>query len=117
MSPIGGVGVNLAIQDAVATANALAEKLSGSAPIPESDLEAVARRRSWSTRIVQRVQVMLQTRVIAPALARNDATLRVPRPVRWLFRAPAARALLAWFFGQGVGQEHVRGRSGPSLFG
>jgi 2-polyprenyl-6-methoxyphenol hydroxylase-like FAD-dependent oxidoreductase len=117
MSPIGGVGVNLAIQDAGATANALAEKLSGSAPIPECDLEAVARRRAWSTRSVQRVQVMLQNRVIAPALARNDATLRVPRPVRWLFRAPAARALLAWFFGQGVGQEHVRGRSGPSLFG
>jgi 2-polyprenyl-6-methoxyphenol hydroxylase-like FAD-dependent oxidoreductase len=108
MSPIGGVGINLAIQDAVATANALAERLRGDEPIPESALASIARRRAWPTRVVQRVQVAIQNRVIAPTLAGSGAGApRVPGLVRWLLRYEAVRALPAWFFGQGLLQEHV----------
>jgi 2-polyprenyl-6-methoxyphenol hydroxylase-like FAD-dependent oxidoreductase len=111
MSPIGGIGINLAIQDAVATANALAERLRGDEPIPESALASIARRRAWPTRVVQWVQVTLQNRVIAPTLAGSSARPpRVPRWARWLLRFDAVRALPAWFFGQGVLQEHA----GPS---
>src|SRR5207247_7734996 len=58
MSPAGGVGINLAIQDAVATANLLAEKLR-SGPVTVDDLRQVQARREWPTRLIQRVQVFI----------------------------------------------------------
>src|SRR6201995_2900985 len=69
MSPIGGVGINLAIQDAVAAANALATPLLGNDPIDESILAAIQRRRMAPTRLVQAIQLRIQDRVISKAIA------------------------------------------------
>src|SRR6266446_4420070 len=64
MSPAGGVGINLAIQDAVATANLLAEKLR-SGPVTVDDLRKVQARREWPTRLIQRVQVFIHHRAVS----------------------------------------------------
>ena len=67
MSPVGGVGVNLAVQDAVATANLLADKLQHGCP-SENDLDAVRRRREFPVRMTQRMQVIVQNKIISGAL-------------------------------------------------
>ena len=67
MSPIGGVGINLAIQDAVAAANILAPRLLQGA-LGENDLQAVQRRREFPTRATQRLQLLIQNRVIGQVL-------------------------------------------------
>ncbi|GAB1362580.1 FAD-dependent oxidoreductase [Rhodobacter sp.] len=102
MSPIGGVGINLAVQDAVAAANILAGPLRAGG-VPGAVLAAVQKRRLWPVRVVQRMQVLMQDRVIAPQLARRRAGL--PLPFRLLMRWPWARCLPAWFIGVGVRPE------------
>src|SRR5205823_8487307 len=63
MSPAGGVGINLALQDAVATANLLAQKLK-ERPVSVADLEQVQKRREWPTRVIQAVQVQIHRRIV-----------------------------------------------------
>jgi 2-polyprenyl-6-methoxyphenol hydroxylase-like FAD-dependent oxidoreductase len=105
MSPVGGVGINLAIQDAVATANLLAEKLRRGA-VGESDLDAVRKRRLFPVKVVQAVQVQVQNRVIRPALGGGE--LAAPLPIRIIDRSPWLQGQLARYIGLGVRPEHVR---------
>jgi 2-polyprenyl-6-methoxyphenol hydroxylase-like FAD-dependent oxidoreductase len=109
MSPVGGVGVNLAVQDAVAAANVLAEKLRAGRVVDE-DLARVQRRRDWPTRVTQRLQLAIQNRVIAPALGATGAA-RPPAFLRWMTRLPLLRRLPARLIGLGVRREHVRSPS------
>jgi 2-polyprenyl-6-methoxyphenol hydroxylase-like FAD-dependent oxidoreductase len=106
MSPIGGVGINLAIQDAVATANILAPVLSRGAP-GESDLAAVQRRRLWPTAMTQRLQVLIQDRVITRILAGSGGG-RPVLAVRLLQWFPILRRLPARLLGLGFRPEHIR---------
>jgi len=107
MSPVGGVGINLAIQDAVAAANILARPLR-SGPASVADLEAVQSRREWPARVTQRVQVAIQDRVVARVL--DDKPGHAPRLpfifrlLRWL---PILRRIPARAIGIGVRPEHV----------
>ena len=71
MSPAGGVGINLAIQDAVATANLLAEKMR-SGPVSLDDLRKVQARREWPTRLIQRMQVFIHQRVLTGQVSCSD---------------------------------------------
>jgi 2-polyprenyl-6-methoxyphenol hydroxylase-like FAD-dependent oxidoreductase len=106
MSPIGGVGINLAIQDAVATANILAPVLTRGVPSLR-DLRKVQKRRLFPTRVIQGFQVMAQNAVLAPTLAAMQ-TPKPPRIVRLLNAWPWARQFPARFIGMGVRPEHVR---------
>jgi 2-polyprenyl-6-methoxyphenol hydroxylase-like FAD-dependent oxidoreductase len=106
MSPIGGVGINLAIQDAVATANLLGEKLLKGAP-SLSELRAVQRRRSFPTRATQWVQITIQNRIIRNVLGRN-APVTAPGPLKLLKHWPALRRIPARIIGVGIRPEHIR---------
>jgi 2-polyprenyl-6-methoxyphenol hydroxylase-like FAD-dependent oxidoreductase len=106
MSPIGGVGINLAIQDAVAAANALADPLRRGAP-SEDDLAAVQRRREFPTRMTQRMQLFLQRNVIGRVLA-SGATPGIGWPIRLLQAFPVLRRIPARLIGMGFRPEHVR---------
>ena len=105
MSPIGGVGINLAIQDAVAAANRLAGPLLRHA-VTLGDLRAVQRRREMPTRVTQRMQSFVQDRVISRALG-GPGLRRLPLAVRLLRDHPRLRGLPARFVGVGVRPEHV----------
>ncbi|MGV9776506.1 FAD-dependent oxidoreductase [Streptosporangium sp. NPDC003464] len=105
MSPVFGVGINLAVQDAVAAANLLAGPLSAGAEIPESLLAAVQRRRTPPTVVTQFAQRVVQARLIRPALSGDAGPARVPRD---LSRVPVIGALARRFIGFGVLPEHVR---------
>jgi 2-polyprenyl-6-methoxyphenol hydroxylase-like FAD-dependent oxidoreductase len=106
MSPMGGVGINLAIQDAVAAANILVPRMrNGAATI--DDLRAVQRRREFPTRVTQRLQVLIQNRVISGVL-RGTVTPKPPFAVRMAGRFPALRRLPARAIGMGVRPEHIR---------
>jgi 2-polyprenyl-6-methoxyphenol hydroxylase-like FAD-dependent oxidoreductase len=104
MSPIGGVGINLAIQDAVAAANILADPL-GNGTLTPDHLSAVQRRRNLPTRLTQGVQVTIQNNVIAPVLA-NPKPLQPPWFLGILERA--TRRIRSRFIGIGVRAEHVK---------
>jgi len=106
MSPIGGVGINLAIQDAVAAANILAPRLLKGG-VTEDDLQRVQRRREFPTRGMQRLQVFLQNRVIGQVL-QSTGKLSPPLPVRLLGRWPWLRRIPARLIGLGFRPEHVR---------
>ncbi|MDP1967124.1 MAG: FAD-dependent oxidoreductase [Reyranella sp.] len=106
MSPIGGVGVNIAVQDAVAASNILAAPLR-EGRLADSDLAAVQARRMWPVKATQAIQVFLQNRMIAPTLA-GTRPLRPPWPVRMLNRFPLLRRLPARVMGMGVQPEHVK---------
>lgn len=105
MSPIGGVGINLAIQDAVATANLLADVLRRGAVTP-ADLRLVQERRAWPTHLTQRMQLFLQDRVIKAVLA-ADGPLLPPWPLRLIARFPVLRRIPARLIGMGFRPEHV----------
>ncbi|MEO8526940.1 MAG: FAD-dependent oxidoreductase [Caldimonas sp.] len=108
MSPIGGVGINLAVQDAVAAANLLAVKLRAGS-VTEADLDAVRRRRLWPTRATQSMQVAIQNNVLVKVMsAASGAELHVPLPMRVLTAVPALQRLFARLLGMGVRPEHVR---------
>lgn len=106
MSPIGGVGINLAIQDAVAAANILAGPLIAGRLVDE-DLALVQQRRQFPTRLTQAAQIFLQNRVLAPALSAQGA-IRPPLAARLLARFPRLRRIPAHLIGIGVRPEHVR---------
>ncbi|WP_082747656.1 FAD-dependent oxidoreductase [Bradyrhizobium macuxiense] len=106
MSPVGGVGVNLAVQDAVATANILAAKLVQGCP-SEDELDAVRRRRELPVRVTQRMQVVAQNNIITVALKSGDQPLKVPLAMRLVTALPWLQGLLARLVGVGVRPEHV----------
>jgi 2-polyprenyl-6-methoxyphenol hydroxylase-like FAD-dependent oxidoreductase len=106
MSPIGGVGINLAVQDAVAAARLLAGPLRDH-ELDLAALQRVQRRREWPVRVVQRLQITLQNRLIAPMLASN-APMRMPWFLRLVGRFALLRRIPAWFIGVGVRREHVK---------
>ena len=106
MSPIGGVGINLAIQDAVAAANILAPRLL-QGPANEDDLQAVQRRREFPTRATQRLQLFVQDRVIGHVL-RSTGNLSPPLPLRLLGQWPLLRRIPARLIGIGFRPEHVK---------
>jgi 2-polyprenyl-6-methoxyphenol hydroxylase-like FAD-dependent oxidoreductase len=105
MSPIGGVGINLAIQDAVAAANALAAPLR-SGHVRLDHLARVQRRRELPARATQWAQVQLQNRIVTPVLQSAD-TPAPPLPLRLLARFPVLRRIPAYLVGVGVRPEHV----------
>lgn len=106
MSPIGGVGINLAIQDAVAAANILGPKLK-QGTMDEDTLREVERRRTFPTRATQWLQLTMQNNVIRAVL---DSTkpLSVPWPLKLLNRSPWLRRLPARVIGMGFRPEHVK---------
>jgi 2-polyprenyl-6-methoxyphenol hydroxylase-like FAD-dependent oxidoreductase len=106
MSPVGGVGINLAIQDAVATANLLAQPLRDGRTT-EADLAKVQARRAWPTELTQRVQLLVQNRVISRVLSSN-VPLQPPFAIRLIARFPFLRRIPARMIGLGVRPEHVR---------
>ena len=107
MSPVGGVGINLAIQDAVAAANLLAAKLRDGR-VDADDLDAVRQRRLWPTKATQTMQVAIQNNVLVPVLGSANAELHVPLPIRVVTRVPLLQRLFARLLGMGVRPEHVR---------
>ena len=111
MSPVGGIGINLAIQDAVATANALAAPLSDGR-LMMSDLRKVQRRRQFPTHLTQRFQLAIQDRVIKRTLERpftgTTAGIRPPLIFQLVRQFPAIRRLNARLIGLGFRPEHVR---------
>ena len=100
------VGVNLAVQDAVAAANILAPAFKAGG-IRDDNLAAVQRRREWPTKVTQRLQVVMQDTVIAPTLAAKGE-FKVPTVVRFLTGMPLLSRLPARLIGLGVRPEHVR---------
>ncbi len=104
--PIGGVGINLAIQDAVATANILGERLR-QGTVDLSDLEAVQRRRTFPTRATQRMQLIVQNNVIRRVLV-STQPFRAPWPVRLLSRWRFLQRIPARVIGVGFRPEHVK---------
>jgi 2-polyprenyl-6-methoxyphenol hydroxylase-like FAD-dependent oxidoreductase len=105
MSPVGGVGVNLAVQDAVAAANILSAPLR-EGRVEQTHLQAVQKRRLCPTRIVQSLQLAIQNNVIAPTL-RASRPRKPPLPVRLLNQFPLLRRLPARLVGLGIRPEHV----------
>jgi 2-polyprenyl-6-methoxyphenol hydroxylase-like FAD-dependent oxidoreductase len=107
MSPVGGVGINLAVQDAVAAANLLWRPL-GERAVSDDDLDAVRRRRLWPVRATQALQVAMQDNVLAPVIAGGaSAPIEPPAPMRILTAVPALQRVLARLIGMGVRPEHV----------
>jgi 2-polyprenyl-6-methoxyphenol hydroxylase-like FAD-dependent oxidoreductase len=106
MSPVGGVGINLAIQDAVASANLLAGRLA-SGTLADADLERIRERRLWPTRVVQFVQVQAHRLILTPLLE-NKGEPRPPLPIRIISAIPWLRRRFASWAGMGVRPEHVR---------
>ena len=105
MSPAGGVGINLAIQDAVATANLLAEKLQRG-PVHVDDLRKVQERREWPTRLIQAMQIFIHRRVVTGRTS-NDKEASLPFVLRLLKWFPILRQLPARFIGMGPRPEHI----------
>jgi 2-polyprenyl-6-methoxyphenol hydroxylase-like FAD-dependent oxidoreductase len=106
MSPIGGVGINLAVQDAVAAANILTAPLRAGA-VSDADLAAVQRRRTLAMRVIQRMQVVMQERVIDRVLG-DDKPVHAPWLLRLFNRIPLLRRIPARLLGLGIRPEHVR---------
>lgn len=106
MSPVGGVGINLAIQDAVAAANILAAPLAAGT-VTERDLARVQQRRSLPTRIIQRTQIAVQNLFLEKAL-KEQGRVTAPLPMKLLQRFPILRRIPARLIGLGFRPEHVR---------
>jgi 2-polyprenyl-6-methoxyphenol hydroxylase-like FAD-dependent oxidoreductase len=106
MSPVGGVGINLAVQDAVATANILAKPLMEKR-VTLDDLRKVQRRREFPTRFTQRIQVIVQNQILKPLLSSHE----IPKPplfMRLLNLFPLLRRIPAYILGVGVRPEHIQ---------
>ncbi len=108
MSPVGGVGINLAVQDAVAAANILAPKFAAG-NVSDSDLEAVQRRREFPTRATQNLQIAVQNRIIRRVLG-STTPLKLPFILRLVRRFPVLRRIPARVIGIGFRPEHIRTR-------
>ena len=107
MSPIGGIGINLAVQDAVAAANILAGPLARGENV-DPLLGRVQRRRMLPTRIIQAFQKAAQDRIIGRLLQRTEPIKEAPLIVRLLDRYPLLRRIPGRFLGLGVRRERVR---------
>jgi 2-polyprenyl-6-methoxyphenol hydroxylase-like FAD-dependent oxidoreductase len=105
MSPVGGVGINLAIQDAVAAANVLFKPLR-ERQITIDHLRRIQQRRELPTRVTQRLQVIVQRRIIARVLG-ETGPLKPPLAVRCFARVPFLRRIPARIVGYGIRPEHV----------
>jgi 2-polyprenyl-6-methoxyphenol hydroxylase-like FAD-dependent oxidoreductase len=105
MSPVGGVGINLAVQDAVATANLLWKPLGRGRPTLE-ELNRVQARREFPAKLTQDAQVLIQNRITAPIL-RSTQELKPPLAVKLLDWFPVLRRIPARLVGIGVRPEHV----------
>jgi len=106
MSPIGGVGINLAVQDAVAAANILAVPLLTGKELTAS-LRHVQDRREFPTRVTQRAQIFAQDRIISRVLGR-DKPLQVPTILKLMQRWPVLQRIPARAIGMGIRPEHVK---------
>jgi len=106
MSPVGGVGINLAVQDAVAAANILAEPLRAGA-VTREHLAAVQQRRDFPMRVIQRMQVIVQDNLLSPVLKSSERPKPpfVMRLIQWF---PMLRRIPARIVGMGVRPEHIR---------
>jgi 2-polyprenyl-6-methoxyphenol hydroxylase-like FAD-dependent oxidoreductase len=105
MSPVGGVGINLAVQDAVAAANILAEPL-GSGTLTVDHLARVQARREWPTRVTQKIQLIIQNRVVSPVLSSTQRP-KPPLIIKLLQWFPALQGIPARVIGIGVRPEHI----------
>jgi 2-polyprenyl-6-methoxyphenol hydroxylase-like FAD-dependent oxidoreductase len=106
MSPIGGVGINLAIQDAVAAANILVPAFK-KGNISQNDLAKIQKRREFPVKIIQRVQVLIQNNVIDRILG-NHVRIKPPWPLNLVKRFPYLRRIPAYLVGKGFRMEHVK---------
>ncbi|HEY3965517.1 MAG TPA: FAD-dependent oxidoreductase [Planctomycetaceae bacterium] len=106
MSPVAGVGINYAIQDAIETANQLTAKLKAGS-VTEADLAAVQKAREWPVKVIQRVQKAIQDRIVAAGL-KQGAAFRLPLPARILTGTPGLRWILPTIIGWGVRPARVR---------
>ena len=107
MSPIGGVGVNIAVQDAVAAANRLAAPLKARS-VSDDDLAAIEKRRTFPVRATQRLQLTMQNQIIAPALASKPARPKPPLMFKLFNVFPLLRRIPARLLGLGFRPEHVQ---------
>ncbi len=106
MSPVGGVGINLAVQDAVAAARILGPLLKAGT-LRDADLQKVQARRSWPTRFTQRLQIFIQDHLLTRALAEDGKNFKPPWFLRLFGVFPALRRIPARLIGLGVRPEHV----------
>jgi 2-polyprenyl-6-methoxyphenol hydroxylase-like FAD-dependent oxidoreductase len=106
MSPVGGVGINLAIQDAVAAANILAEPLRNGA-VTRENLAAVQRRREFPMQVIQRIQVLIQNNLLSPALTSSERP-KPPLLMRLIAGVPLLRRIPARVLAVGIRPEHVQ---------
>jgi 2-polyprenyl-6-methoxyphenol hydroxylase-like FAD-dependent oxidoreductase len=107
MAPVGGVGINLAIQDAVAAANILAGPLAAGRDV-DPLLKKVMERRLLPTRVIQAAQRAVHARVLTPLVVRKAVLTEVPFVLRLFQRVPVLRRIPARLVGLGVRREHVR---------
>jgi 2-polyprenyl-6-methoxyphenol hydroxylase-like FAD-dependent oxidoreductase len=112
MSPIGGVGINLAIQDAIAAANLLTVPLRNGR-VGERELRAVQRRRQWPARVTQAVQVFIQSRVIGRVLTEGRSPF-LSRVASFAKHLPFLPRVPAYLVGVGFRPEHARRIDAPS---
>jgi len=106
MSPVGGVGINLAIQDAVAAANLLWQPLQRRA-VTAADLEAVQARRALPTRLTQAMQVFVQNQLLSPTLGKT-ASMRRSLLISTLRAFPSLKRIPARVVGLGIRPEHIQ---------
>ena len=107
MSPVGGIGINLAVQDAVATANILAAPLARGVNV-DAMLHRVQERRLWPTRVIQGAQRLVHERLLRPLIdGQRELPEQPPLPVRLANRFPLLRRIPGYFIGHGIRQEHV----------
>jgi 2-polyprenyl-6-methoxyphenol hydroxylase-like FAD-dependent oxidoreductase len=106
MSPVGGVGINYAIQDAVATANLLGERLK-SGPVDVGDLAAVQARREWPVKFIQGFQTLMQNRLLVKAIDPGKP-FKLPLTLRIIRALPLLRSALPRIIGYGIRPESIR---------
>jgi 2-polyprenyl-6-methoxyphenol hydroxylase-like FAD-dependent oxidoreductase len=107
MSPVGGVGINLAIQDAVAAANILTEALL-KGMVNDSLLQQVQERREYPTRMTQRLQIFAHKKIIAPTISDTKKMERLPLALRLVKKFPILRRIPARMLGLGFRPEHIK---------
>jgi 2-polyprenyl-6-methoxyphenol hydroxylase-like FAD-dependent oxidoreductase len=111
MSPIGGVGINLAVQDAVASANILAEPLRRGT-VTDATLAAIQKRRQFPTKVTQRLQLLLQNNLIGPALQGTGPRPKAPLVMKML-QWPLLNRIPARAIALGIRPEHIRTPEAP----
>jgi 2-polyprenyl-6-methoxyphenol hydroxylase-like FAD-dependent oxidoreductase len=110
MSPVGGVGINYAIQDAVAAANVLSRPLK-KGQLETSHLAEVQKEREWPTKFIQAMQAAIQRRIIADALD-TSKPFKFPLLLRIMLRIPLLRNLPARIIAFGIRPAHLRTNEG-----